>query len=153
MGIALKILKSAPSWAVCDPIKLLAINNRLSEAMDTLHFDDMALTKIEKFLLRRAFTDIRKAKRREALKEWALHYALTGEDNRREKHEREILRMAGQQTQANNIAYKHLPGSILSANIPSPYHNPPNTIQNTIINQTQLKAMLEGINDGSQEKS
>lgn len=130
MGIALKILKSAPSWAVCDPIKLLAINNRLSEAMDTLHFDDMALTKLEKFLMRRAFAEIRKAKRREELKEWALHYALTGEDTRRAKYEKEILR-----------SYNPLPGSFINATVPQ------NGVNKVTLNQVELQAILEGQNN------
>lgn len=142
MGIALKIIKSAPSWAVCDPIKLLAINNRLSEAMDTLYFDDMALTKIEKFLLRRAFNELRKAKRREELKAWALHYAMTGEDTRKGISKKDASRMM--EEQAKLAAYQYPPqpqypsGSILGANM----NVPQNGVNKVTLSQMDLRAQI-----------
>jgi hypothetical protein len=43
--------------------------------------DDMGLTRYEKLVLKRAFKEIRQKHRREKMKEWALKYALTGQED------------------------------------------------------------------------
>jgi hypothetical protein len=43
--------------------------------------DDMGLTRYEKLVLKRAFKEIRQKRQREKMKEWALKYALTGQED------------------------------------------------------------------------
>lgn len=75
------LLKYAPNWAICREIKLLHANNRLIEAFLLKNPSTMALTKLEKFVIKRAFKELRRKKERELLKQWAVKYALTGTDD------------------------------------------------------------------------
>jgi hypothetical protein len=43
--------------------------------------DDMGLTRYEKLVLKRAFKEIKQKRQREKMKEWALKYALTGQED------------------------------------------------------------------------
>ena len=74
------LLTKAPDWVVCGEIKLLYANNRLLEAFEYKSLNVMALTKLEKFVLKRAFAELRKTRERARLKEWALKYAMTGKE-------------------------------------------------------------------------
>ena len=74
------LFKCSPNWLICREIKLLYTNNRIAEAFDMRTTDDMGLTRYEKFVLKRAFKEIRQKRRREQMKEWALKYALTGQE-------------------------------------------------------------------------
>ena len=65
---------------ICRELKLLYANNRLIEAFDGRDITLMALTKLEKFVLKRAFKELRRKYERERLKEWAVAYAITGKD-------------------------------------------------------------------------
>jgi len=75
------LFKCSPNWLICREIKLLYTNNRIAEAFDMRTTDDMGLTRYEKFVLKRAFKEIRQKRRREQMKEWALKYALTGQED------------------------------------------------------------------------
>lgn len=74
------LFKCSPNWLICREIKLLYTNNRIAEAFDMRTTDDMGLTRYEKLVLKRAFKEIRQKRRREQMKEWALKYALTGQE-------------------------------------------------------------------------
>lgn len=75
------LFKCSPNWLICREIKLLYTNNRIVEAFDMRTMDDMGLTRYEKLVLKRAFKEIRQKHRREKMKEWALKYALTGQED------------------------------------------------------------------------
>ena len=80
MKIASLLFKYAPNRMICRELKLLYANNRLIEAFDGRDITLMALTKLEKFVLKRAFKELRRKYERERLKEWAVAYAITGKD-------------------------------------------------------------------------
>lgn len=78
MKIAALLFKYAPNQMICRELKLLYANNRLIEAFEGKNITLMALTKVEKFVLKRAFEELRRKHERERLKEWAVTYAITG---------------------------------------------------------------------------
>lgn len=80
------LMQKSPDWVICKELKLLYANNRLAEAVELrdLH-EHMALTKLEKLVLKRAFKQLRHEKARERLKEWMVKYAMTGQDVRIEE--------------------------------------------------------------------
>lgn len=86
MSLVSVLMQKSPDWLICKELKLLYASNRLAEAVDLrdLH-EHMALTKLEKFVLKRAFKQLRKEKAREKLKEWIVRYAMTGQDLRIEE--------------------------------------------------------------------
>jgi hypothetical protein len=105
MSIVSALMEHAPDRFICKELKLLYASNRMIEAFDGMDggLNDtraMALTKLEKFVLKRAFKELRRKNARERLKEWMVHYAVTGQDKReveaaaiREGQRRDRMRM------------------------------------------------------------
>ncbi len=140
MSLVSVLMQKLPDRLICKELKLLYASNRLAEAVELrdLH-EHMALTKLEKFILNRAFKQLRKEKAREKLKEWMVKYAMTGQDMRVEE---ELARQERETRKSTTNPYPHftLP--------PSPFI--PYKRQDTIIEE--LKRTLEQQRQAEKEK-